>query len=114
MIFVTGPFFAGKKSFIQNELGMSDEEFRGCAAWDVQELACGRTEEELEKLAEELSEKTVVIATETGGGVIPVDEMQRKDREAAGRLSILLAKKADTVVRVVCGIGKVIKGDLKK
>ena len=114
MIFVTGPLFAGKKNFIQNELGMSDAEFQSCAVWDVQELAWGRTEEELERLAEELSQKTVVIVTETGGGVVPVDEKERKNREAAGRLAILLAKKADTVVRVICGIGKVIKGELRK
>ena len=43
-----------------------------------------------------------------------MDEKERKNREAAGRLAILLAKKADTVVRVICGIGKVIKGELRK
>lgn len=113
MIFVTGPLFAGKKTFIKNELGLDDESFGEEAVWDVQELARGKNEGELEKLADSLSEKTVVISTETGGGVVPMDENERMDREAAGRLSIMLAGRADTVVRVVCGIGTVIKGELK-
>ena len=113
MIFVTGPLFAGKKTFIKNELGLSDEKFEDIAVRDVQDLARGKNEDELEKLADRLSEKTIVISTETGGGVVPMDENERRDREAAGRLSIMLAKRADTVVRVVCGIGTVIKGELK-
>ena len=36
----------------------------------------------------------------------------RADREAAGRLSCLLAARADAVVRVFCGIPTVIKGEL--
>ena len=112
MIFVTGPLFAGKKSYIKEQLGLTDEEFEEQAVWDVQELARGKNEGELEKLADSFLEKTIVISTETGGGVVPMDEKERRDREAAGRLSILLAKRADTVVRVVCGIGTVIKGEL--
>ncbi len=113
MIFVTGPLFAGKKSYIKNELGIGDERFEEIAVWDVQDLSRGKNPNELKKLADELSKKTIVISTETGGGVIPMDENERKDRESAGRLSIMLAERADTVVRVVCGIGMVIKGELK-
>lgn len=112
MIFVTGPLFAGKRNFIKNRLGMTDEEFENSSVWDVQEQARGMDTNELEILAGRLAQKTIVIETETGGGVIPMDEKERKDREAAGRLSIMLAERADTVVRVVCGIGTVIKGEL--
>ena len=54
----------------------------------------------------------VVIATEVGGGVVPVDAKQRADREAAGRLACLLAQRADTVVRVFCGLPILLKGEL--
>ena len=46
----------------------------------------------------------VVIATETGCGVVPIDAAEREAREAAGRLSILLAKRAQKVIRVWCGL----------
>ena len=57
-----------------------------------------------EKLAEQLCRKEVVIATETGCGVVPIDAAEREAREAAGRLSILLAKRAQKVIRVWCGL----------
>ena len=37
---------------------------------------------------------------------------ERAAREAAGRLSCLLAERAETVVRVFCGLPAVLKGSL--
>lgn len=110
MIFVTGPLFAGKEEAICRHLGWSRAEFAACGLRDVQELAANC--EDLPALADELSKKTVVIATEVGGGVVPVDAEQRHHREQAGRLACLLAQRADTAVRVCCGIPQVLKGKL--
>ena len=110
MIFVTGPLFAGKREYIQKALDLSDEEFSRRAVWDVQELADGA---ELEALADRLAEKEIVIATEIGGGVVPVDAKERAHREAAGRLACLLAERADTVLRICCGLPQILKGDWK-
>ena len=66
-------------------------------------------QEKLRSLAARLSHKEVVIATETGCGVIPLDPQERRNREAAGRLSCLLAERAETVVRICCGIPQVLK-----
>ena len=54
----------------------------------------------------------MVVATGVGGGVVPVDREERAAREAAGRLACLLARRADAVVRVFCGIPVVLKGKL--
>lgn len=110
MIFVTGPLYAGKREYIRNALQLSEEEFSSCAVWDVQELARGA---DLPALADSLAQKDIVIATELGGGLVPVDKGEREKREAAGRLACLLAERADTVVRVCCGLGQVLKGELK-
>lgn len=109
MIFITGPLFAGKRDFACHILGCKAEELAKYAVWDVQELAGQQT---LEELAERLKTWPVVIATEVGGGVVPVDTKQRADREAAGRLACLLAQRADTVVRVFCGLPILLKGEL--
>lgn len=110
MIFVTGPLFAGKEEYIKSALGLSDAELCTCAVRDVQELVSGT--EDIEVLAEKLSAYRVVIATEVGGGVVPIDAKQRRDREAAGRLACLLAERADIVVRVCCGLPQILKGQL--
>lgn len=56
----------------------------------------------------------VVIATELGLGIIPLDEKERALREANGRLNCALASLADCVVLLVSGIPQVIKGNLEK
>ena len=110
MIFVTGPLFAGKQEYICKSLGWTEAEFQANGVRDVENLAAGS--EDLERLAEELSACRVVIATEVGGGVVPVDPQVRRERERAGRLACLLAARADTVGRVCCGIPQVLKGTM--
>ena len=53
-----------------------------------------------------------VLATEVGGGVVPMDPAERAGRETAGRLACLLAARADCVVQMFCGIPTVLKGEL--
>lgn len=110
MIFVTGPLFAGKREYIMSALNWTEEDLKENAVWDVQELAA-RTDD-LDALAEELSARHVVIATEVGGGVVPADPVQRAEREAAGRLACMLARRAETVIRVNCGLPRALKGEL--
>lgn len=111
MIFITGPLCSGKRAYARKLLGCTPEALAERAVWDVQDLAGERPD--LEKLAEELSGWEVVIATETGGGIVPVDPAERARREAAGRLSCLLAERAETVIRVFCGLPTVLKGAVK-
>lgn len=105
MIFITGPLYSGKRTFART---LCAEQEMIC---EVQDLAvhCG----DLPALADRLAaDYPVVIATEVGGGVVPVEPEAREAREAAGRLACLLADRADTVVRVFCGLPLVLKGTL--
>ena len=60
------------------------------------------------QFAEE-NKDTIVIADEIGNGIVPLNAFEREYREQTGRAEILLAKKVDEVVRVICGIGQKIK-----
>ena len=111
MIFITGPRFSGKKTYIKDLYQLTEKELASRAALEVQELAAGRTGAELEILAEQLSEKEFVTASETGCGVVPADPEERAKREAAGRLACLLAERADIVIRMCCGIPEALKGE---
>ena len=103
MIFITGPLYSGKRTFAQK--------LPGRRIVDVQELAADAPE--LDKLADRLAaEYEVILATEVGGGVVPMEAQQRDAREAAGRLACLLAARADCVVQMFCGIPTVLKGEL--
>ena len=105
MMFITGPLYSGKRTFARK--------FRGSVIADVQDVAAEiQTPEQLEALARELAEYDIVIATEVGGGVVPMDAGERAGREAAGRLACLLAARADCVVQMFCGIPTVLKGEL--
>lgn len=110
MIFVTGPLYAGKREYIRQTLGLSQEEFCQRAIWNVQDLAADAAD--LSALAQQLSQKEIIIATEIGGGVVPIDPKERNAREAAGRLSCMLAQRAETVIRVYCGLAQILKGEL--
>ena len=112
MIFIFGPLYGGKRGVAASLLGCGMDELSQRAVWDVQELAA--QSDNLDALAEELSRYDAVIATETGGGVVPTDAAERAAREAAGRLNRLLAERAAAVVRVFCGIPLVIRGDLPR
>ena len=105
MILITGPLYSGKRTFAQTLPGR-------CIA-NVQDLAAET--EDLAALADRLAaEYDLVLATEVGGGVVPVDAAQRAAREAAGRLACLLAARADCVVQMFCGIPTILKGELPK
>ena len=124
MIFVTGPMFSGKREYIKSALNLSDEEFAERAVWNVQNLVDEKAmtpkapADELtdmkagmpEALADELASKEIVIADEIGCGLVPLDASEREKRERAGRLACMLAERADTVIRVVCGCPQVLKG----
>lgn len=77
MIFITGALYSGKRTYAK-KLG-------GRQIADVQDLAADA--QDLTTLANELAARyDVVIATEIGGGVVPMDAGQRTARSggAAG------------------------------
>ncbi|MBD5453521.1 MAG: hypothetical protein HDR30_04215 [Lachnospiraceae bacterium] len=54
-------------------------------------------------------ENCIIICDEIGNGIVPLDKFEREYRECVGRILIELAKKAEEVERVLCGIGQKIK-----
>lgn len=86
--------------------------WEGAALLHVHELAHDQElSHNVDQLAEALSKAGLVTTTEVGCGIVPLDAQQRAWRERAGRLNEALAARADTVVRMVCGIPTVLKGE---
>lgn len=51
----------------------------------------------------------ILISDEIGNGIVPMDAFEREYREQTGRILIELAKEAEEVIRVICGICQKIK-----
>ena len=68
----------------------------------------GCPEEELMSFFERCSD-CIIISDEIGNGIVPIDAFEREYRERTGRILVEIAKKAEEVERVICGIGQRIK-----
>ena len=52
---------------------------------------------------------TILICDELGNGIVPLEKMERIWREQTGRLMIELAKQAERVEHILCGLGQRLK-----
>ena len=132
MILITGGTSSGKATFARNlaaQHGWSEDDI----AFNVEELLWGQVEgagqiapagddaaghadnkapSATPELIEQLAAKAIVTCSEVGAGIVPLDAQERVWREAVGRMSCELASQANAVVRMVCGIPVVLKGDM--
>lgn len=77
--------------------------------WMKKEIAKGRCPEEEILSFVETYPNLIILSDEIGNGIVPVDAFEREYRERTGRILIELAKRAEGVERVICGIGQKIK-----
>lgn len=68
----------------------------------------GRPEEEISAFVKK-NANVIIICDEIGNGIVPMDPFERVYRERTGRILVKLAKDAEEVERVVCGIAQKIK-----
>jgi adenosyl cobinamide kinase/adenosyl cobinamide phosphate guanylyltransferase len=117
MVLILGGLGSGKTEYARS-LGFSDADFSADAfsdrpVLDHLETLVRSDPASATELLPALLKKEIVICREVGSGVIPLDAHERAWREATGRLCCALAKEATAVVRVVCGVPTVLKGELK-
>lgn len=118
MILVIGGAGQGKLDYVLHKTGYGLDD----VAWDPVEA---RTKPIFAGLAQwvrdhpdqpldglwEVNPRVIVLCDEVGCGVVPMDPGERAWREAVGRLCCDLARRADRVERVFCGLGMELKGD---
>ncbi len=128
MYIITGGAFQGKWSYAQKQTGLPAAAFtdgetagyedifhaEGIVNFHLYVRRCltGQNEEELEAFAQRLYEENpglILVTDEVGSGIVPMDPEERAYREAVGRVCTFLARRAQRVDRVVCGIGMVLQ-----
>ena len=106
MVLVVGGMHQGKYAFAKS---LSEDVVKDL---HVEIRRCMERGEDPWKLMEQVRsahKNGVITMAELGCGLIPVDAFDRDYRETVGRISCELAKHADAVYRVCCGIATRLK-----
>lgn len=107
MIFLIGGLASGTGAYAAT-LDVDDAKIAHTEEWELPD-----DDVALEALADAMSRRyEVIIGAEIGCGLVPVAREERARRECVGRFHCLLAERAQTVVRLYCGIPQVLKGEL--
>ncbi|WP_167957188.1 bifunctional adenosylcobinamide kinase/adenosylcobinamide-phosphate guanylyltransferase [Anaerosporobacter faecicola] len=53
--------------------------------------------------------QVILVTTEIGYGIVPIDKFERNYREQTGRICCTIAKKSQEVYRITCGIPMQLK-----
>ena len=115
---IIGGYAQGKLSYALEYFKLSESDV-SCAVLSDKRIVYGLEKfilsagDGAEKLIEAFVEnnpEAVLICAEAGCGIVPLDKGERGYRERVGRICCALAKKAERVHRVFCGVGTVIKG----
>ncbi|MCI8598287.1 MAG: adenosylcobinamide kinase [Lachnospiraceae bacterium] len=126
MILIVGGAFQGKKAYARQTFSLEETDITDGGSCELEEIfqaralshfheyirRCLEADRDVSTLPEMLGKKNpqvILIANELGSGVVPTEAFDREYRETVGRLCCALAKEAEEVHRVVCGIGRVIK-----
>lgn len=110
MILVIGGAFQGKKEFAKELAARKKFGVVNLFHNQIQKLL--EDGEDVEVYIRRLLEKNsdiVIVMDEVGAGVVPVERSDREYRESVGLAGQLLAREAQEVYRVICGIGVRIK-----
>lgn len=124
MVLIVGGKAQGKLDYAKRVLGVSEEEiarnireartakiFDGCTAWVRACLNAGEDPDaQMDALLAD-NPNLVLIFDEVGCGVVPLDPGERLWRERVGRMTCRLARRAERVERVLCGLPMTLKGE---
>lgn len=108
MIFIVGGAYQGRRAFAEEQFP-NQEIIADVDALVRKELEDGRDAmEAAAKLCAEHAD-AVLIGTEMGCGIVPMDSFLRRLREENGRVNCYLAGEAEQFYRVICGRGERLK-----
>lgn len=120
MILLIGGMGQGKLDYAKKQLNITDSDVaqtpnEGGNKPVIAELSQWiRTHEDARELLDQLiaqNPDVVLICNEVGCGVVPMMPEERHWRERVGQICVHLAKQAQRVERIFCGIPMILKGE---
>jgi adenosylcobinamide kinase/adenosylcobinamide-phosphate guanylyltransferase len=132
MHIVFGGAFNGKRDYVKASLKNEEAHWfeealpetadpiavvAGIEKWVKHQIINGKNEEEILKMVKDAlllnGGKQVWILTDINRGIVPLDPVERQQRDVVGRLYQFLFKEAESVTRIWYGIPEIIKGAYK-
>jgi len=115
MILIIGGAFQGKKDYASKQFPdrpvIADVHKK---IWNWMKEGADPVSQMEQLILQAKKENMVVLTDEIGYGIVPEDAFFRAYREEVGRLCCMLAAEAETVIRVVAGVGMIIKDEDEK
>lgn len=105
MILIFGGAYQGKLAYALERFGSTEQKIiRDIDKW-ILELVKAETDvtESVRQFIDE-NPDAVIICNDISCGVVPIDPIMRKWREAVGRTLAKLSRESDEVIRLFCGI----------
>lgn len=125
MHLIIGGAWQGKLAFAKEEFGLAEEGVTRCRSDNTPDfsrpcvygleqftLFCARQNKSARHFFAErqaLWKNHILICTDLSSGVVPVDPLMRLWREETGQLLNYLAREAETVTRLFCGLPQRLK-----
>lgn len=122
MELIFGGAYQGKTQYAAEKYDLKDEEIFTCAGrtldnaarciCHLEHFAKACMDEGLdarEEFEQQAPAAVCLITDDISCGIVPLDDKERAWREASGRLLSFLAKRADTVTRIFCGLPLEVK-----
>lgn len=107
MILIIGGAYQGKYEYAIKQYGKDYQILNNYHKKVKEQLEYGKNP--ILEAKKWIDQEIVIISDELGYGIVPVDQFERGYRELNGRVNCYLAKHAQEVIRVICGIGTKIK-----
>ena len=109
MILIFGGAYQGKLAYAQDRFSGETKIINDFDKWVLELVQTEKNVEEAVRYFITKNADAVVICNDISCGVVPVDAVQRKWREAVGRSMAALAEASDEVIRLFCGIPTRVK-----
>ena len=109
MVLIFGGAYQGKLAYAMERFGLAESDVFRIDKWILELVRADADVEEAVGQFIDDNPGAVVVCDDISCGVVPVDPLMRKWREAVGRALAKLSRKSDEVIRLFCGIPTKIK-----
>ena len=109
MVFIIGGYAQGKREYALEHYKDADKHIMELNVWAREQFEAGTDPLPLIKKAVAEDSDLIITSDLIGNGIVPDNRADRNFRDSCGRLQCEIAKLADEVIRVTCGLGQKIK-----
>ena len=109
MVLIFGGAYQGKLAYAMEHFGADEADILKLDKWILELIGADMNVEEAVQNFIEGNPEAIVVCNDISCGVVPVDPLMRKWREAVGRALAKISQNSSEVIRMFCGIPTRIK-----